>query len=75
MPVLTLLPLQSDVPHGLTYNWNVAYRIFKENTTYTALFLVNNDMQFPDGTFVEMAKVGFRSIGRSRSHRNPCIRW
>ena len=47
---------------GLTYNWNTAYQLFKANASYTHLFLTNNDMEFPDGTFREMAAVRKRGM-------------
>ena len=60
---------QADQARGLTYNWNVAYRMFKHNASYTHLFLINNDMEFPSGSFTEMAKVcpRFNSLRWSRA--------
>ncbi len=48
---------QATEPHGLTYNWNLAYKMFKAQPKYTALFFVNNDIVFANGTFTRMAEV------------------
>ncbi len=53
-----LHPQQDDEPRGVTYLWNQAYRLFKASPQYQALFIVNNDIIFPNGTFTLMAQVG-----------------
>ncbi len=58
--------MQDDEPRGVTYLWNQAYRLFKASPQYEALFIVNNDIIFPNGTFTLMAQA-------SMYHRTHCI--
>ncbi len=54
---VNVLIKQDAVPHGLTHNWNVAYRLFKNSPQYSAVFFINNDIIFPNGTFTRLAEV------------------
>ncbi len=41
----------------MTYVWNAAYSLFKANPQYQALFIINNDIIFANGSFEGMAEV------------------
>jgi hypothetical protein len=55
--------VQMTEPKGLTHNWNVAYRMFKADERYTAVFFVNNDVVFPNGSFARMAEARVSGVG------------
>jgi hypothetical protein len=59
-------------PRGLTHNWNVAYRMFKGDPRYQAVFFVNNDVVFPNGSFVRMARVCVLVSPRSSALLSHC---
>lgn len=52
---------QMEEPKGVTYVWNYAYHLFKSSPQYEALFIVNNDIIFANGSFEGMAEV--RRVG------------
>ena len=49
-----------DAPMGVTHAWNLAYQHFKSRPQYSALFIVNNDITFPNNSFTRMAQVCWR---------------
>ena len=60
------------MPRGLTYNWNVAYKLFKSSPQYDAVFFINNDILFPNDTFTRLAQVGHGGAWHVASTLVPC---
>jgi GT2 family glycosyltransferase len=48
--------VQPDQPHGVTHNWNMAWRSFL-NSSHSSLFIINNDVLIPDGVLDKLARA------------------
>ncbi|CAF4728065.1 unnamed protein product [Rotaria sp. Silwood1] len=47
--------ISNNRPHGLTYSWNLGYKLWKKRD-YTNLLIANNDILIPKGAITELNK-------------------